>query len=125
MICRACVAPAAVASLGDCDNLDFAAIQLYGLTDLLSDEPARKRGDIGDRSGFGIRLVLADDPECLATTIVAQDRDLGAECDRAGVSRFRLRNRARDAFREIARIPRRQIERATAFVGAPLSLARL
>jgi hypothetical protein len=107
----------AVASLFDGDNLDFPTIHLYGLTDPLSDEPVSKRGNIGDRPAPGIRLVLADDPECLATTVVAQDRDLGAERDHAGVSRVKLRDRARDAFREIARIPRSQLQSTPAFVG--------
>ena len=40
--------PAAVASLFDGDNLDFAASHTYGLTDALSDEPVSKRGNIGD-----------------------------------------------------------------------------
>jgi hypothetical protein len=56
-----------------------------------------KLGDIGDRSAAGIRLVLANDPERLASTVVAQDCDLGTERDQNRVGRFRLRNRARDA----------------------------
>jgi hypothetical protein len=62
-------------------------------------------------------FVLADDPERLAATFVAQDRDLGAERDRRRARGFRLQNRARDAFREIARIPRCQFQSATALVG--------
>ena len=73
--------PATTASLFDCDNFNFATIQLHGLTDPLSDNPLGKWGHIGDRSAAGIRLVLAYDPERLAAIIVAQDRDLGAERD--------------------------------------------
>jgi hypothetical protein len=76
-----------------------------------------KRGHIGDRSAAGIRLVLANDPERLAPTVVAQDRDRGAEHNDDRVCRLRLRNRARNAFREIARIPRGELQSATALVG--------
>ena len=100
--------PTATVTLLDGDNFNFATIQLHGLTDPLSDKQAGKRGHIGDRSAAGIRLVFAHDPERLAAIIVAQDRDLGAERDYDSVSRFRLRNRARDAFREVAYIPRGQ-----------------
>ena len=93
------------------------AIHLHGLTDPLSNEPMGKRGHIGDRSVAGIRLVLADDPERLAAAVVAQDRDLGAERDHNSVSRFRLRNCARDAFREISRIPCSQFQSAPALAG--------
>ena len=85
----------ATVTLLDSDNFNFAAIQLHGLTDPLSDNPLGKWGHIGDRSAAGIRLVLAHDPERLAAIIVAQDRDLGAEHDYDRVARFRLRNRTR------------------------------
>ena len=63
---------------GAANNLDFVAVHLHGLTDLLSDEMMGKRRHIGDRSGARIRLVFADDPERLATTIVAQNRRPGS-----------------------------------------------
>jgi hypothetical protein len=117
--------PATTASLFDCDNFNFATIQLHGLTDPLSDNPLGKWGHIGDRSAAGIRLVLAYDPERLAAIIVAQDRDLGAERDYDRVTRFRLRNRARDAFREVAYIPRGQFQSAPAVVGVRNRLSGL
>ena len=70
---------AAIGFLFDRNNLDFATVHLHGLADLLSDEMMGKRRHIGDRSATRIRLVFAYDPECLASTIVAQDRDPGAE----------------------------------------------
>ena len=76
-----------------------------------------KRGHISDRSTTGIGLVLADDPERLAAIIVAQNRNLGAERDRHRARGLRLQNCARDAFREIARIPCGQFQSATALVG--------
>src|SRR3984957_17262832 len=48
--------------------------------------------------------------------IVAQDCDLGAEYNHGRVSRLRLRNRARNALREIARIPCGQFQGATTLV---------
>jgi hypothetical protein len=55
------------------------AVHVHGLTDLLSDEMMSKRRHIGDRSAARIRLVFSDDPERLASTIVAQNLDPGAE----------------------------------------------
>jgi hypothetical protein len=101
----------------DRDNLDFVAVHLDGLTDPLSNEPTRKWGHIGDRSAAGIRLVLADDAERLAPTIVALDRDAGAKRDHACVNWVRLENCARHAFREIPRVSCRQFQSATALVG--------
>jgi hypothetical protein len=86
--------PAAIRFLFDCDNLDFAAVHLQGLTGLLSNELMGKRGHIGDGFGARIRLVLADDPERLATTVVAQKRDPGAERDRRRARGLRLRDSA-------------------------------
>jgi hypothetical protein len=51
------------------------------------------------------------------TRLVAQDRDRGAEHNDDRVCRLRLRNRARNAFREIARIPRGELQSVTALVG--------
>ena len=48
--------------------------------------------------------------------IVAQDCDLGAEYNHGRVSRLRLRNRACNALREIARIPCGQFQGATTLV---------
>ena len=78
-----------------------------------------------DRSTAGIRLVLADNAEYLAAIIVSQDRDLGAEHDYRSVRRFRLRNRARDAFREVAYVPRRPIPERDDARWRPLPSARL
>ena len=80
-----------------------------------------KRAHLGDRSAAWIRLVLAHDPERLAAIIVAQA--LGAERDHDSVSRFRLQNRARDAFCEVAHIPRGQFQSAPAVVGVRYRLS--
>ena len=114
--------PAGVASLLDCDNLDFVTIHLYGLTDPLSNEPMGKWGHIGDGSAAGIRFVLAYDPERLAAIIVAQDRDMAAERDHDSVNGFRLWHCARDPLREVAHIPRSQFQGATTLVGVLLHL---
>ena len=50
---------------------------------------------------------------------------LGAEHDYRSVRRFRLRNRARDAFREVAYIPRGQFQSAPAVVGVRNRLSSL
>jgi hypothetical protein len=100
-------------------------IHLYGLTDPLSNEPMGKRGHIGDGSAAGIRFVLANDPERLAAIIVAHDRDLGAEYNHGRVGRLRLRKRARNAFREVARIPRGQFQGAPTFLGVLYRLSGL
>jgi hypothetical protein len=105
-------------TLLDGDNFNFATIQLPNLTDALSDKQAGKWGHIRDRSAAWIRLVFAYNPERLAAIIVAQDCDLGTERDYDRVTRFRLRNRARDALREVADIPRGQFESAPAVGGA-------
>jgi hypothetical protein len=76
-----------------------------------------KWGHIGDRSAARIRLILANNPEGLAATVVAQDRNPGAEGDNGRVCWLRLRNRARDALREVARIARGQFQSAAALVG--------
>src|ERR1700722_10513543 len=76
-----------------------------------------KRRHIGDRSAARIRLVFADDPERLATTVVAQNRDSRAERDRYRARRLGLQNRAREAVRERARIPRGQFQSPAALVG--------
>src|ERR1700722_1593556 len=108
--------PTATVALLDGDNLNFATIQLHGLTGPLSDKQAGKRGHIGDRSAARIRLILANDPECLAAIIVAEDRDLGAERDHDRVARLRLWNRAPDTLREVAYIPSGQFQSAPAVV---------
>jgi hypothetical protein len=108
--------PAETASLFDGDNFDFATIQLYGLTNPISDKQAGKRGHIRYRSAAGIRLVFAYDPERLAAVIVAEDRDMAAERDHDSVTRFRLWHCARDPLREIAHIPRSQFQGATTLV---------
>jgi hypothetical protein len=105
---------AAIGFLFDCNNLDFVALHLRDLADLLSDQMMGKRRHIGDRSDARIRLVFADDPERLATAIVAQNGDPRAERDRCRARGLRLQNRTGDAFREIARIPRGQFQSATA-----------
>jgi hypothetical protein len=50
---------------------------------------------------------------------------LDPEHDYRSVRRFRLRNRARDAFREVAYIPRGQFESAPAVVGVRYRLSGL
>ena len=100
-------------------------IKLHGLTDPLSDKQAGKWGHIGDQSAAGIRLIFAYDPERLAAISVPQDCDLGAERNYDRVARFRLRNRARDALREIAYIRRGQFESAPTIVGVRYRLSGL
>ena len=117
--------PTATVTLLDGDNFNFVTIKLHGLTDPLSDKQAGKWGHIGDRSAAGIRLIFAYDPERLAAIIVPQDCDLGAERNYDRVARFRLRNRARDALREIAYIRRGQFESAPTIVGVRYRLSGL
>jgi hypothetical protein len=50
---------------------------------------------------------------------------LGAERDYDRLTRFRLRNRARDALREVAYIPRGKFESAPAVVGVRYRLSGL
>jgi hypothetical protein len=110
--------------LFDSDNLDFAVVRLHRITDPLSNELMGKRGHIGNRSAARFRLVFTDDPERLAATIVAENRDPGAERDRCRARGLRLQNGARDAFREIACIPRGQFQSATALIGVLYHLRR-
>jgi hypothetical protein len=100
-------------------------IHLYGLTDQLSSEPRGKWGDIGDGPAAGDPLRPRQRSERLAAIIVAQDRDLGAEYNHGRVSRLRLRNRARSAFREIAYIPRSQFQGAPTLLGILYRLSGL
>ena len=77
------VSASAANTLFDRDNLNLAPVHLHGLTGVLSDEPTGKRGHIGDGSAAGIRLILSNDTERLAATVVAQIVTLEPKATRA------------------------------------------
>ena len=79
-------------------------------------QATRERRNIRDRAHARIGLVLADNLVGLMAIAVANDRDAMTERNDLDARRLRPQYCTRKAFREIARIARREFERATALV---------
>src|SRR3954454_24112487 len=67
------------AALRDGDDLGLGGAGLHDVADSLAGQRLGDRRDVGDRALRGIRLVLADDAEGLAATVLALDRTRRAE----------------------------------------------